>query len=188
MVHTRSQRHKFLSAKASRLRHRLLEIGIAKWHTNVYFGCSANESRLTLCTRTWMYLNPTSIWFIRKKEGCKDIVILTGCIHGLQKCAGCDADPNGDIKDDDVFARNRAWAVCKLWNCDPFVVGHEGADVEHCTLSEQPTRRLRLGNGPGNGTHALDQALACVVASGVALDPHTPAQSPRHVQPEDVKP
>lgn len=156
MVHTRGQRHRFLYAKGLRLKNRLMAIGIAKWHTNIFFGCNTLETRLTVRTRTWKDLNPSSIWFIRKREGCKDDVILVGCIHShLQKCPACDVHPDADIKDDDVFARYRAWAVCKLWNCDPFVLGPDNVDFEHCTLNEKATRRLRLGNATAGLDHAL---------------------------------
>lgn len=140
MVCTRSSKQAFLAAKALRLQETLARKGLLRGHTHMFFGASKAEVRLTVRTQTWRLMNPKSVFFIRQNEDGSVIPILAGCIHNnLHRCEGCNVDVNEDIKDDVVFGRNRAWAVCRLWNLDPYVVGEDSASFVHCSLPE--TRR-----------------------------------------------
>lgn len=68
-------------------------------------------------------LNPTSLWYsVTTEEGEPGPVVLVGCVHPTtSRCQECNVDPDADIKDDQVFKKQRAWVLCRLWNHDAYV-------------------------------------------------------------------
>lgn len=140
MVTTRSHRKSWLSKKALRLHEALRRKGMVKGCENFMFGGSNTEKRLTVLTSTWKKMNPCGIFFLAKNDDGTTKVLLAGCIHSDEyRCKGCyyPDSKDIDIKDDRVFALVRSWAVCTVWNLDPYVVGDDTADFTHCSLPDK---------------------------------------------------